>query len=86
MVTIIETVSKQNIYDFMDENVFHPLGMTETQVFEGIVDFHCPQRVMGYTEKKDKFRRPSVNHLHHQAKSAIKRKEKHWVMFYLNII
>ncbi|MED5426530.1 MAG: serine hydrolase domain-containing protein, partial [Candidatus Neomarinimicrobiota bacterium] len=55
LVTIIETVSKQNIYDFMDENVFNPLGMTETQVFEGIVDFHCPQRVMGYTEKKDKF-------------------------------
>jgi CubicO group peptidase (beta-lactamase class C family) len=39
----------------MDENIFHPLGMTETQVFEGIIDFHCPQRVMGYTEKKDKF-------------------------------
>jgi CubicO group peptidase (beta-lactamase class C family) len=39
----------------MDENVFHPLGMAETQVFEGIIDFHCSQRVMGYTEKKDKF-------------------------------
>ena len=55
LVTIIETVSGQNIYDFMDENIFHPLGMAETQVFEGIIDFHCPQRVMGYTEKKDKF-------------------------------
>ncbi len=55
LVTIIETVSGQNIYDFMDENIFHPLGMAETQVFEGIIDFHCPQRVTGYTEKKDKF-------------------------------
>ena len=55
LVTIIETVSGQNIYDFMDENIFHPLGMAETQVFEGIIDFHCPRRVMGYTEKKDKF-------------------------------
>ena len=55
LVTIIETVSGQSIYDFMDENIFYPLGMTETQVFEGIIDFHCPQRVMGYTEKKDKF-------------------------------
>ena len=55
LVTIIETVSGQNIYDFMDENIFHHLGMAETQVFEGIIDFHCPQRVMGYTEKKDKF-------------------------------
>ena len=55
IVTIIETVSGQNIYDFMDEHVFSPLGLNETQVFEGIKDFHCPQRVMGYTKKKGKF-------------------------------
>jgi CubicO group peptidase (beta-lactamase class C family) len=55
MVTIIETVSGQKIYNFMDDHIFDPLGMAETQVFEGIVDFHSPQRVMGYTEKKGKF-------------------------------
>ena len=55
MVTIIETVSEQNIYDFMDEYIFHPLGMNETQVFDGILDFHCSQRVMGYSKNKKKF-------------------------------
>ena len=55
MVTIIETVSGQNIYDFMDEHIFHHLGMNETQVFDGILDFHCPQRVMGYSKNKNKF-------------------------------
>jgi len=29
--------------------------MNETQVFEGILDFHRPQRVMGYSKNKNKF-------------------------------
>ena len=55
IVTIIEKVSGQNIYNFMDEQIFHPLGMNESQIFEGIIDFHCPQRVKGYTKNAGEF-------------------------------
>jgi len=48
---IIERASNQNFYEFMAENIFMPLGMIDTQVFNLLSENHPKNRVYGYGHK-----------------------------------
>lgn len=48
---IIERASNQTFSRFMEENVFMPLGMRDTQIFNLLSDSHPGNRVYGYSHK-----------------------------------
>ena len=55
LASIVEKISKQHFRDFLKENIFDPLNMNNTIVYnyqEG-VDPNMPNRVFGYSKKED---------------------------------
>jgi len=55
LATIIEKISKQHFRDYLNDNIFEPLGMENTILYsyqEG-EDFNMPDRVFGYKKSED---------------------------------
>lgn len=53
LAQIVEKISKQRFADFMEEEIFQKLGMTNTCVFE--LDQPIANRAYGYTEEEGRF-------------------------------
>lgn len=51
LTEIIERISEQKFSTFMSENIFIPLGMKDTQVFNLLSDTQLKNRVYGYSYK-----------------------------------
>jgi len=55
LATIVEKISKQHFRDYLNDNIFEPLGMENTILYsyqEGD-DFNMPDRVFGYKKSED---------------------------------
>ena len=57
LASIVEKVSNQHFRDFLKENIFEPIGMSHTTLFnyqEGD-DANMPERVFGYKKRKKEY-------------------------------
>ena len=64
LASIVEKVSKQHFRDFLKENIFEPIGMSYSTLFnyQESDDFNMPNRVFGYKKRK-KEHMPNDYHL-----------------------
>ena len=61
LASIIEMVSKMNYTEFMKENVFKPIGMINTNVYDKNISFDNNEPVVGYINWRRKARNSYLN-------------------------
>ena len=57
LASIVEKVSNQHFRDFLKENIFEPIGMSHTTLFnyQESDDANMPDRVFGYKKRKKEY-------------------------------
>ena len=55
LASIVERISKQHFRDFLKDNIFNPLEMNNTTVYnyQEDIDLNMPNRVFGYSKKEE---------------------------------